>query len=369
MSANKSSVLHAMTGGLYSAVRTGLVVERHGDKLLVEDSFTQQLRECEQRSALQKEHLVCGDRVSFQLVKASTARGAKYQAVGLVVGRGARHNLLLRPDPMHKAAKKMKVIAANVDQLFIVVAPVPHVPLETIDQLLAAGEVYGMSPILLINKNDLPESAELTRRLHFYHDLLGYPLLNASASSGEGLAEVRRALDEGDVSVFVGQSGVGKSSLINRLLRGDGWGQVDQELLEVGGLTRKGRLGAHTTTNAKLLRVPLRAEDRAHGSEIRDVMEEVREHGASWTHDKEKASGGEALVIDSPGIRELHLWHLNERQLRQAFPEIEAAAQNCRFRNCSHAAEELGCAVQQGLLEGSIVPSRLQSFFSLLREG
>jgi hypothetical protein len=109
MSANNTSVLHEMTGELYSAVKTGLVIERHGDKLLVEDSATRQLRECSQRNSLQREHVVCGDRVSFQLLKASAAPGARFQEEGLVVGRSARLNLLYRPDPLHRAAKKIKV--------------------------------------------------------------------------------------------------------------------------------------------------------------------------------------------------------------------------------------------------------------------
>jgi ribosome biogenesis GTPase len=95
-----------------------------------------------------------------------------------------------------------------VDQLFIVVAPVPHVPLPTIDQLLAAGEAYGMAPMLLLNKCDLPAAQELKRQLKFYSDNLGYPLLCVSATTGEGLASVRHALRDGEASIFIGQSGV-----------------------------------------------------------------------------------------------------------------------------------------------------------------
>lgn len=109
MSANSSTVLHEMTGDLYSAVKDGLVIERHGDRLLIEDIRTLQQRECRQRNSLQKEHVACGDRVFYQLIKASTAHGAQYQAGGVVVGRGPRRNLLYRPDPLHRASKKIKV--------------------------------------------------------------------------------------------------------------------------------------------------------------------------------------------------------------------------------------------------------------------
>lgn len=109
MTANCSPVLHEMTGLLYSPVKNGLVIERHGDKLLVEDSATRQLLECGQRNILQKENVACGDQVFYQRVKASTAPGEQYQAEGLVVGRDRRLNLLYRPDPLHRAAKKIKV--------------------------------------------------------------------------------------------------------------------------------------------------------------------------------------------------------------------------------------------------------------------
>ena len=118
MSANATRVLHALRGDLYSRVRSAVVVQRRGDKLLVEDSATRRLRECEQRNSLQKEHVVCGDRVFYQLARASSASSARVaqgqqgqgeEVRGVVVGRHARRNLLLRPDPLHWAAKKMKV--------------------------------------------------------------------------------------------------------------------------------------------------------------------------------------------------------------------------------------------------------------------
>jgi hypothetical protein len=114
MSSNNAEVLHVMTDDLYSDVKTGLVVERHGDKLLVENSATLLLLDCGQRPALQREQLVCGDEVLFQLVKATATPGAAYQREGLVVGRRPRHNLLYRSDPLHRAAKKIKVTWLDV---------------------------------------------------------------------------------------------------------------------------------------------------------------------------------------------------------------------------------------------------------------
>ena len=115
MTDNDTPVLHEMTGALYSPVKTGLVLERRGDKLLVEDGNTRQLRECSQRNNLQREHVVCGDRVRYQLLRASSAAGEQYQPEGLVVGRDRRLNLLHRPDPLHRAAQKMKVREVHVE--------------------------------------------------------------------------------------------------------------------------------------------------------------------------------------------------------------------------------------------------------------
>lgn len=141
---------------------------------------------------------------------------------------------------------------------------------------------------------------------------------------------------------------VGKSSLINHLLGVTEEGGA--EGLEVGALTKKGGFGAHTTTNSRLLRLP-----------------------ASNGGAKE---GSEATVIDSPGIRDLHLWHMHHRSLLRAFPEIEAAALKCQYRNCRHDEGQKGCAVRRNLRSGEvhgegsggIMPSRLQSYFDLLAE-
>ena len=112
MSCNDTVVLHKMEGKLYSSVKEGLVLERHGDKLLVEDSVTRQLRECSQRNTLQKEHIACGDEVFYQLVKASDVED--YQPNGLVVGRETRSNLIYRSiDPHNKSTSKIKVTSQN----------------------------------------------------------------------------------------------------------------------------------------------------------------------------------------------------------------------------------------------------------------
>lgn len=157
---------------------------------------------------------------------------------------------------------------------------------------------------------------------------------------------------------------MGKSSLINRLLgvTEEQEQQGEGEGLEVGALTRKGGLGAHTTTNCRLLRLEAVASVAAAAA------------GAGGKVEGEEGTGaGGALVIDSPGIRALHLWHLDAPGLLRAFPEVAAAARQCQFRNCRHEAGQRGCAVREhlsltGTEWGGIAPSRLQSYFDLLAE-
>lgn len=306
----------------------------------MEDFATRHIRECEQRNVLQKENIVCGDHVSYQLVKPSSNPKVKYQESGLVVGRDVRRNALCRSDRLKRSANEMKVIAANVDQLFIVVAPLPHVPLESIDHLLAAGEIYGMKPVIVLNKSDLPGAEKIEADLTFYREMLGYEMIRVSSQSGEGLDGVRRALRQGNVSIFVGQSGVGKSSLVNLLLEESG----DEQQLEVGELTKKGGFGTHTTSTAKLIRVSTSLEEAA---------------------EDEMAEGDDAMVIDSPGIRDLHLAHMDRSELIRGFPDLEAASNFCHFKNCDHSESQAGCAIQEAIASGTILPSRLRSFASL----
>ena len=243
---------------------------------------------------------------------------------GVVLKHHERLNLLQRPSPFNSGSNaKNKAIAANIDQIVLVVSAIPVVPLSSIDRILVAAHEYDMDAIILLNKMDLEGSEELFENLKHY-ERMGYPLLRVSVKTKEGLQELRDTLKD-KCSVFVGQSGIGKSSLVNTLLP-----DADYKA-KIGALVRSANLGAHTTSSARLFHIP---------------------------------EGGR--IIDSPGIRELGLWHLSESSIKAGFREIDALTKKCKFRNCRHTEDTLGCAVQQGVRDGVVHPDRLESYFTFL---
>ncbi len=199
--------------------------------------------------------------------------------------------------------------------------PEPHANL--IDRYLVAAEHAGIQPLLLLNKADLIDehnAVALNALLAVYRQL-GYPLLEVSAHHGNGMQDLQARLD-GHVSVFVGQSGVGKSSLVNSLLPG-----VD---LRVGPLSELSGQGTHTTTTARLFHFP---------------------------------GGGE--LIDSPGIREFGLGHVSRADVEAGFIEFDQLLGTCRFRDCKHDREP-GCALLKALEDGRVQQQRMNSYRSIL---
>jgi ribosome biogenesis GTPase len=217
----------------------------------------------------------------------------------------------------------LKPVAANVDQIVIVFAPLPHPHANLIDRYLIAAEHAGIHPLLLLNKADLVDEqngAMLDDLLGVYRHL-GYPLLEVSARQGGGMEDLMARLD-GHISVFVGQSGVGKSSLVNSLLPG-----VDTRVGALSELTGK---GTHTTTTARLFHFP---------------------------------GGGE--LIDSPGIREFGLGHVSRGDVEAGFIEFNELLGTCRFRDCKHDREP-GCALLKALEDGRVHPQRMASYRHIL---
>lgn len=293
----------ALSAGQLGPEQSGLVIAHFGTQVEVEDSSGHSQR-CHLRANL--DSLVTGDQVTW----------CAGDSTGVVVARQPRHSELLRPDPYGK----LKPVAANIDQIFIVIAPFPEPHANLIDRYLVAAEAVAIEPVLLLNKIDLlaqdPERAQALDQLLAIYPTLGYRLLRASSHS-EALQQLHGAL-QGRTSVFVGQSGVGKSSLVNALLPAAG--------LRVAALSEQRQKGTHTTTTAQLFHLP---------------------------------AGGS--LIDSPGIREFGLWHMTRQQIDSGFPEFRELLGHCRFRDCRHEREP-GCAILAGAADGSINSSRLQSY-------
>jgi ribosome biogenesis GTPase / thiamine phosphate phosphatase len=278
----------------------GRVIAAFGRQFLVDDGVS--VVECVMRG--KKGGVACGDRVNFNLT---------HPGSGVIEKVEPRENLLYRSDEM-----RSKLIAANVDQAAVVVAAVPYFREELLIRCLVACETADIPALIVLNKADLPETAALAAYLKTYAGL-GYEVIALSAM-GDVSALENRLRDH--TTVLVGGSGVGKSTLLNRL--------VPDADAATGEISISLDAGRHTTTHARLHRFP----------------------------------GGGAL-IDSPGMQEFGLRHLDPAALMVAFPEIHERIGQCRFYNCRHLKEP-GCAVLQAVEGGAMLPSRLKVYQSLL---
>lgn len=299
-----------MISGELSSEQQGLVIAHFGKLIDVEalegeDKGT--IHRCHFRANI--ENIVTGDRVIWR---------AGSQNTGVIEAVQPRNSLLQRPD----GYGNLKPVASNIDNLVIVASPLPMTYPILIDRYLVAAENMDIEPVILMNKKDLitPENEAKIQELMQTYEGLGYQVLYASATQSHGLDALQVFLNHRN-TVFVGQSGVGKSSLIQVLL-------PDQEL-RIGEISDANRKGKHTTTTAQLFHLP---------------------------------SGGN--LIDSPGIREFGLWHMSEDDLLAGFREFRPLYGQCKFRNCRHENEP-GCAVIHALENGLILPERFNNFLKL----
>lgn len=287
-----------MDAGQLGTEQMGVIITHYGQQVEVEAENGQRQR-CYLRANL--DALVTGDRVVWR-------EGAES---GVIVAQEERRSILKRPDKFGN----LKPVAANIDTLFIVVAPIPEPHANLIDRYFVAAEAAGIAPILLVNKQDCMD--DHTQHLIDLYKSLGYSVLQSTIQTEEGLVELKAAL-RGKTSAFVGQSGVGKSSLVNVLLPGTD--------TRVGELSESRGKGKHTTTAARLFHFP-----------------------------------GGGNLIDSPGIREFGLWNLSRHQLEQGFIEFRPFLGGCKFRDCLHEHEP-GCQILSALESGAISKERINSY-------
>jgi ribosome biogenesis GTPase len=288
-----------------------LVRVSHGNRGLVELADGSHA-ECKFRRSAGRP--LCGDRVALQ-----PADGESW----VVTSIRPRSNEFVRAD----ARGRRQAIAANLDQVLVVVAPVPEPSRDLLERYLVAVHSLGIRPAIILNKVDRLVSSELVddsplRRLDEYLEL-GYAVLRTSCKSAPGVASLPPVLG-GRTSILVGQSGVGKSSLVNALL-------PDRDV-QTGELSRVTGKGTHTTTTTCMYDLPC---------------------------------GGR--LIDSPGVWEYGLWDMGPTELQAGFPEFEPYAANCRFNDCRHAGEP-GCAVAAAVERGALRSWRYASYRRLLEQ-
>lgn len=305
--------LSSLNSGQLGPEEEGLVITHYGSQIDVEalqGDHRGSLFRCALRTHL--EDLVTGDKVVWCAGPSQS---------GVVVARLERRSVLARPGKR----QDLKPIAANIDQLLVVFAPVPEPSTLTIDRYLVAAELTNIKPILVFNKSDLinEQNESTVVELSQLYRSLNYQVIQSSTKNRNGLDELYAALQE-KVNVFVGQSGVGKSSLVNMLL--------PEVNARVGGLSEQVGLGTHTTSAATLYHMPC---------------------------------GGD--LIDSPGIREFGLTHVDADRLIQGFPELQELSEQCKFRNCQHQ-QEPGCAIKAALMAGDIAHTRLENYLILFNE-
>lgn len=254
-------------------------------------------------------NLVAGDRVIWL---------SKGQSKGAIISRCERTSVLVRQDN----ARSVRPVAANITQIMIVIAAKPEVSWSLLDSYLVMAEQLQIEACIVLNKVDL-EHTSVLERLNNDYTPLGYPVIKMHSDNHTYLDALRQRLVD-KVSVFVGQSGVGKSSLISQCV-------PDIKTIQTLPLSIQSELGQHTTSNSCFYHLP---------------------------------SGG--ALIDSPGIRELVLWNLTPAEKTRAYREFKPIMGLCKFRNCNHMTD-LGCAIIDGVKKGLLSPTRYENYVKLLK--
>lgn len=292
-------------------LQPGRVVLVHRDLFVVQGEQTQIRARISGRLRQSPGFPVIGDWVAWDGTDGGT---------NLIHGILPRKSLLARKAPGTRT--EQQVVAANIDTAFLVMGLDRDFNLRRMERMVTMVYESGAEPVIVLTKADLADDAG-RQALAVEEVAPGIRVLPVSSYTGDGIEEAGRLLAANVTVVFLGSSGVGKSTLINRLF--------GEEIARTAEVRAKDQRGRHTTTHRQMFRHP-----------------------------------AGALLIDNPGIRELQLWG-SEEALDASFEDIERLAGGCRFRDCKHM-QEPGCAVLAALDDGTLDPARLESYHKLAGE-
>ena len=300
----------------------GLVIKNTGSWVTVRLDDGSGTLNCKMRGVLRLKGLRCTNPVAVGDIVNVEHRSGDTPVVGAIE---PRRNYIIRRSS--NLSKEFQIIAANLDQAVLVVTLVNPVTSTTfIDRFLATAEAYQVPAMLAFNKVDLLGTDELRGQLdelRATYERIGYPVVVMSAATGAGVDDLRSQL-AGKMSLLSGNSGVGKSSIINLL--------VPDANVRVGDVSQTHHKGMHTTTFSELLDLP-----------------------------------GGGAIIDTPGVKAFGTIDFERAQVAHYFPEIFKTSDECRFNNCTHTHEP-GCAVRDAVERGEISQSRYTSYMSILEE-
>ena len=305
---NKLKKANAEDNQQTSELHNGFVVASFGTQFIVEDENKQRYNSLARQNL---GNIVVGDKIVFETFPHGDA------VINAIL---ERTSLLERPN-FHGNTKP---VAANIDQILIMCSILPSLQTTLIDRYLVAIELADIEPVIIINKIDLLNNDELKSlqdSLSYYEEI-GYKLIYVATKSRKGLSTIEHLLQD-KVSILVGQSGVGKSSTIKALLP-----DID---IQIGEISKISKLGKHTTS------------------------------ASQWYH-----LANDGAIIDSPGVRDFGLWHLETDKVPWGFREFRPYFGTCKFSNCSHVNEPK-CAIIEAVENKKIPQERWENYVKIIQ--